>query len=45
MKFNVIEDHIIWTDVGYGNSVAINLGEKVYIVDSMVNWSAFHRRL
>lgn len=38
MKFNVIEDHIIWTDVGYGNSVAINLGEKVYIVDSMVNW-------
>ncbi|MFX0210189.1 MAG: MBL fold metallo-hydrolase, partial [Candidatus Hodarchaeota archaeon] len=27
-----------WTNVGYGNSAAIDLGEKVYVIDSMFNW-------
>ncbi len=38
MKYNTIGDHIIWTDVGFGNSVAINLGEKVFVVDSTKSW-------
>ena len=38
MDYRSVGDHIIWTDVGYGNSVAISLGDKVFVVDSMVNW-------
>ncbi|MHA2255834.1 MAG: MBL fold metallo-hydrolase [Candidatus Heimdallarchaeaceae archaeon] len=38
MKYDIIGDHIIWTNVGFGNSVAIDLVETVYIVDSMNNW-------
>ncbi|MFX1283986.1 MAG: MBL fold metallo-hydrolase [Promethearchaeota archaeon] len=38
MKFNKIDEHLIWTDVGYGNSVVIDLGKKVFVIDSMFNW-------
>ena len=38
MEFEIIAEHLIWTDVGYGNSVAIDLGEKVFVIDSMFNW-------
>ncbi len=38
MKYDIVGDHIIWTNVGFGNSVAIDLGGTVYIVDSMTNW-------
>jgi len=38
MNFEIVTEHLIWTDVGYGNSVAIGLGEKVFVIDSMFNW-------
>ena len=38
MDFEIVTEHLIWTDVGYGNSVAISLGEKVFVIDSMFNW-------
>lgn len=38
MKFELVAEHLIWTNVGYGNSAAIDLGEKVYVIDSMFNW-------
>ncbi|MHA1975766.1 MAG: MBL fold metallo-hydrolase [Candidatus Hodarchaeales archaeon] len=38
MKYNIINSDLIWTDIGFGNSAAIDLGEQVYIVDSMLNW-------
>ena len=38
MKFNIIDNNVIWTDIGYGNSSAIDLGDEVYIIDSMLNW-------
>ncbi len=38
MDYQSAGENIIWTGVGYGNSIAINLGEKVFIVDSMLNW-------
>ncbi|MFW9906472.1 MAG: MBL fold metallo-hydrolase [Candidatus Thorarchaeota archaeon] len=38
MEFEIAAEHLIWTNVGYGNSAAIDLGEKVYVIDSMFNW-------
>ncbi|UCE12687.1 MAG: MBL fold metallo-hydrolase [Candidatus Heimdallarchaeota archaeon] len=38
MKYEIVDDYLIWTEEGYGNSVAIDLGGKVYIIDSMLNW-------
>lgn len=38
MDFKIVAEHLIWTDVGYGNSSAIDLGQKVFIIDSMFNW-------
>ncbi len=33
-----MNEHLIWTDVGYGNSSAIDLGGRVFVIDSMNNW-------
>ncbi|MFX0123201.1 MAG: MBL fold metallo-hydrolase [Candidatus Hodarchaeota archaeon] len=38
MNFKIVAEHLIWTDVGYGNSAAIDLGKKVFMIDSMFNW-------
>jgi cyclase len=38
MEFEIVTEHLIWTNLGYGNSAAIDLGEKVYVIDSMFNW-------
>ncbi|MFX0014331.1 MAG: MBL fold metallo-hydrolase [Promethearchaeota archaeon] len=38
MNFEKISEHLIWTDVGYGNSIAIDLGGKIFVIDSMLNW-------
>ncbi|UCG02966.1 MAG: MBL fold metallo-hydrolase [Candidatus Heimdallarchaeota archaeon] len=38
MDFKMVAEHLIWTDEGYGNSAAIDLGEKVFVIDSMFNW-------
>lgn len=38
MDFEKIDDHLIWTDKGFGNSVAIDIGGKVFVIDSMFNW-------
>ena len=38
MEYNIIDEHLIWTEEGYGNSVAIDLGGKIYVIDSMFNW-------
>lgn len=40
MNFKKIDEHLIWTDVGYGNSSAIDLGGKVFVIDSMNNWES-----
>ncbi len=42
MKFNTINDHLIWTDEGFGNSVAIDIGGKIYVIDTMFNWELAH---
>ncbi len=38
MNFEIVAKHLIWTDVGYGNSAAIDLGNKLFVIDSMFNW-------
>ena len=38
MDFKIVAEHLIWTDVGYGNSAAIDLGKKLFVIDSMFNW-------
>jgi glyoxylase-like metal-dependent hydrolase (beta-lactamase superfamily II) len=38
MKFNTIDEHLIWTEEGFGNSAAIDIGGKIYVIDTMFNW-------
>ncbi|MFW9778165.1 MAG: MBL fold metallo-hydrolase [Candidatus Heimdallarchaeota archaeon] len=38
MEYKTVNNELIWTDVGYGNSAAIDLGKKVFVIDSMLNW-------
>ncbi|MHA2284178.1 MAG: MBL fold metallo-hydrolase [Promethearchaeota archaeon] len=39
MKVEKVNDNLIWTEEGFGNSAAINLGTKVFVIDSMLNWN------
>jgi tetratricopeptide (TPR) repeat protein len=32
-----VNDNLIWTEDGFGNSAEINLGTKVFVIDSMIN--------
>lgn len=36
MKVENVNDNLIWTEEGFGNSAAINLGTKVFVIDSML---------
>lgn len=38
MDFEIVDEYLIWTEEGYGNSAAIDLGGKIIIVDAMFNW-------
>jgi len=38
MQYEKINSNLIWTSKGYGNTTAINLGGKIYIIDSTLNW-------
>ena len=33
-----ITDNVLWTTKGYGNSSAVNLGDKVIVIDAMLNY-------
>jgi hypothetical protein len=36
MKVEKVNDNLIWIEEGFGNSAAINLGAKVFVIDSML---------
>ncbi len=38
MHIEKIDEHLIWTSQGYGNSAAIDLGGKILVIDSMLNF-------
>ena len=38
MQYEKINSNLIWTSKGFGNTTAINLGGKIYINDSTLNW-------
>lgn len=38
MQYKKINSNLIWTSKGFGNTTAINLGGKIYIIDSTLNW-------
>ena len=38
MKYETVNENLIWTEEGYGNSCAIDLGNYVVVVDAMKNW-------
>jgi glyoxylase-like metal-dependent hydrolase (beta-lactamase superfamily II) len=38
MQYEKINSYLIWTSEGYGNTTAINLGEKIFVIDSTLNW-------
>jgi glyoxylase-like metal-dependent hydrolase (beta-lactamase superfamily II) len=38
MDFEIVDEFLIWTEEGYGNSAAIDLGGKVIVIDAMFNW-------
>ena len=38
MDFEIIDEYLIWTEEGYGNSAAIDLGGKIIVIDGMFNW-------
>ena len=38
MDFEIVDESLIWTEKGYGNSSAIDLGGKIIVIDAMFNW-------
>ncbi|MHA2244104.1 MAG: MBL fold metallo-hydrolase [Candidatus Hodarchaeales archaeon] len=38
MDYEIVDENLIWTEEGYGNSAAINLGGKIIVIDAMFNW-------
>lgn len=38
MNYETVGEYLIWTQEGYGNSIAMDLGERIYVIDSMFNW-------
>ena len=38
MQYEEVDTNLIWTNKGYGNTAAINLGNRIFIIDSTVNW-------
>lgn len=39
MRVEKVNENLIWTEEGFGNSTAISLGTKVVVIDSMLNWN------
>lgn len=38
MQFKEINKNLIWTDEGFGNTMGINTGGKVFVIDSTKDW-------
>ncbi len=38
MFYEKINSNLLWTSQGHGNTTAINLGEKLFVIDSTLNW-------
>ncbi|MHA1968103.1 MAG: MBL fold metallo-hydrolase [Candidatus Hodarchaeales archaeon] len=38
MHFKEINPNLIWTNEGFGNTIAINIGGKIFVIDSTKDW-------